>query len=417
MFDQVFRYQHYTQELRTGPLSAYLDEFAHTLFERGHSRRKVRNKFIAIGQLSRWMRRHRLSSQHLNDATLQKFIRAESRRIVSPLSEQGEIASLKLLTKILRNKGILPTKVLEMTGTDVVLNDFGNYLSADCGITPGAIYCYKRYVGFFLKFKFENHGMRWDDINAQDFYRFLLWISRRFAPGTTKLVISGLRSFFRFLKLRGLINFDLATAVPSVPCWRARNLPYYLNKREVEKLLSSIDQSSSLGKRDFAILLLLVRLGLRGCEVANLGLDDLDWTNGEIVINGKGVKKKRLPLPNEVGRALVAYLKVRPKNEKTRHFFLRSFPPYVEFTRGLVGIIVRKALDQANLTPFKSGSHLLRHTAATEMLRKGASLQEIGMVLGHQGIDSTAIYAKVDLASLDPIVRPWPTCGLSGGAQ
>jgi len=172
-----------------------------------------------------------------------------------------------------------------------------------------------------------------------------------------------------------------------------------------------------MGKRDFAILLLLVRLGMRACEVANLTLDDLDWSNGEILINGKGVKRKRLPISNEIGRAIVSYVKVRRQGERIRNLFLRSFPPYGGITNQAIGSMANTVISRAGLKPFKSGSHLLRHTAATEMLRKGASLIEIGMILGHRGVESTAVYAKVDFGDLQPIAQAWPKSSIGGGVR
>jgi len=163
-----------------------------------------------------------------------------------------------------------------------------------------------------------------------------------------------------------------------------------------------------MGKRDFAILLLLSRLGLRACEVAGLSMEDLDWQNGEIVLHGKGVRKKRLPISREVGKALTLYLKIRRQSIVTRKVFLRSVPPYEGISSAHVGMIVRTAIVREGLKPYRLGSHLLRHTAATEMLRKGASLPEIGMILGHRRVDSTAIYAKVDFESLRTVARPWP---------
>lgn len=419
MFDQVFHYKHYTKELTTGSLSPYLDEIAQVLFDRGHSRRKVRNKFITLGQLSRWMKRHKMRSNQLNDAAIQKFIRVEARRVVWPLSDLGAIATLKLLMRMLREKGIIPSpQKAKPSPSELLLDEFADHLSTERGMSAGAIYCYKRYAGFFIDDRFGDRKMEWGAVDSDDVYQFMLRRSRQFTQGTNKLIVTCLRSFFRFLRFSGDVDFDLSRAVPSVPHWRAANLPYYLKPDELRKLLHSIDRSTSIGKRDYAILLLLARLGLRACEVAGLSIEDLDWSNAEIITHGKGTRRKRLPISGEVGDALASYFRVRRRNTKTRKVFLRNFPPYEGITKGLVGMIVRTDLERAGLKPYKRGSHLLRHTAATEMLRKGASLTEIGMILGHRSVESTAIYAKVDFETLFTLVRPWPlSLPLVGGGR
>jgi integrase/recombinase XerD len=206
-----------------------------------------------------------------------------------------------------------------------------------------------------------------------------------------------------------LIAAPLASAVPSAARWSGASLPRGLTRGQVTALLSSCDQRQATGKRDYAILVLLARLGLRAAEAAALRLDDIDWRAGEIVVRGKGRSEERLPLPSDVGAAIAAYLRGRPCRPE-REVFLRACAPLRGLSPDGVSEVVRAASERAGLGSF--GSHRLRHTAATEMLRAGASLPEVAQVLRHRSVATTTIYAKVDHLSLRELAMPWP-----GGEQ
>jgi site-specific recombinase XerD len=223
---------------------------------------------------------------------------------------------------------------------------------------------------------------------------------------------SRLRVFYRFLAMRGHISAPLADTVPTVSAPKLAHLPRYLEARDVEKVLKACDQRTKLGKRDHAILLFLARLGLRASEVARLSLEDIDWSSGEVCIHGKGQRLDRLPLPKDVGAALASYLKIRANATTTRRVFLRSKAPYEGLVAETVGSVVARALTRAQVSAPHRGSHLLRHSLATRMLRKGVSMAQISQVLRHQSPATTAIYAKVDLDALRLLAQPWP-----GGAQ
>jgi integrase/recombinase XerD len=202
-----------------------------------------------------------------------------------------------------------------------------------------------------------------------------------------------------------LIEVPLVWAVPAVADLRDRTLPRGLQPAAVKRLLASCDRRALVGRRDHAILLLLSRLGLRAGEVAAIGLDDIDWRSGLLLVSGKGARHDELPLPVDVGEAIVSYLRRRPRCE-SRALFLGVTAPRTGLNRSTVGWVVRSACDRAGLR--RVGAHRLRHTAATEMLRAGASLAEIGQVLRHREPKTTAIYAKVDRKALTPLARPWP---------
>lgn len=208
--------------------------------------------------------------------------------------------------------------------------------------------------------------------------------------------------------MRGEIGSDLAGAVPTVAAWRLSTVPKGIERGQVKRLLRSCDRRTAMGRRDYAVLLLLARLGLRAGEVAALTLDDIDWKAGEIIVRGKGPRLDRLPLPADVGEAVVAYLHQRP-HCATRRVFVTVRAPIRELAdHRSVGCIVERGLTRAGLDPPRKGAHVLRHALASDMLRRGASLPEIGELLRHRRLDTTAIYAKVDLEALRALSRPWP---------
>jgi site-specific recombinase XerD len=220
------------------------------------------------------------------------------------------------------------------------------------------------------------------------------------------------RSFFRFLFQSGELQVDLSAAVPTVADWRLSTIPKYLIPDEVERVVSSCDRQTSTGRRDYAILLLLARLGLRAGEVVALELDDIDWRAGEILVRGKGLLHDRMPLPVDVGQALTSYLRMDRPACKTRRVFVCMKAPRSGFTGpSTVTTIVRRALDRAGLNPVFKGAHLLRHSLATRMLRSGASMGEIGEVLRHRIPSTTEIYAKLDFEGLRSLAQPWPSFG------
>jgi site-specific recombinase XerD len=261
----------------------------------------------------------------------------------------------------------------------------------------------------FLVERPDNHVLRFDKLRPTDLHGFIVRGAQRRSLGRAKLAVTAMRSFLRFLQQRGILAIDLAAAMPGVANWRLSHLPKTLPPHQVEQLLASCDRDTPAGQRDYAILLLLARLGLRGGEVVAMTLDDLVWECGEIVVRGKGQRLARMPLPPDVGSALANYLRyVRPACA-TRRVFIRMLAPL----RGLRGpsticCIVRRALKRAGVTSDFKGAHLLRHSLATDLLRRGASLDEIGQLLRHSQPITTQIYAKVDIAALRSIGLAWP---------
>jgi integrase len=224
--------------------------------------------------------------------------------------------------------------------------------------------------------------------------------------GAAKGRVAELRSLLRFLYVKGLSEVALATAVPPVAGWRDTGVPAGIASPDAERLLDSCDRTDPGGMRDFAILMLVIRLGLRSAEVARLELDDIDWRAGEIVVRGKARRQDRLPLPRDVGEALSAYLRRGRPSAPIRRMFLARKAPMRAIPPALVVDVARRACARTGLP--RVGAHRLRHTLATEMLRRGATLVAVSQVLRHRDLATTAIYAKVDLANLRRVARPWP---------
>lgn len=250
------------------------------------------------------------------------------------------------------------------------------------------------------------------ELSPADVLGFLLAETERRSRKSAKLLVSALRSLLGFWHVKGLIGRPLAGAVPSVAGWRLAGLPRALGAEQVRALLESCDRSTIAGQRDFAIVTMLVRLGMRSGEVAGLRLDDVDWRAGEIVVRGKGARIERLPLPADVGEAIAVYLRdARPTGFSAREVFVRIKAPRRSLSAGGITQVVVSASKRAGLGEVTA--HRLRHTAATELLRQGAPLHEIGELLRHRSVLTTAIYAKVDRDRLRELARPWPKGGVA----
>lgn len=292
---------------------------------------------------------------------------------------------------------------------EVVLEGYRRYLFEERGLTAAVVGGYvRRWAQPFLRARVGVDG-RLDlaGLMPADVLAFVLAESGRGSRGTARLMVAALRSLFRFLYVEGLVDRPLAEAVPAVASWRLQGLPRGLEAEQVRLLLAGCERGSAVGRRDLAIVLLLVRLGMRRGEVAALELEDLDWRAGELLVCGKGARLERLPLPVDVGGALAEYLRVgRPVGAEDRAVFVRVRPPYRRLSPTGVSAVVMRAAERAGLPPF--AAHRLRHTAACELLRQGASLVEIGQLLRHRTQMSTAIYAKVDRERLRELARPWP---------
>ena len=292
---------------------------------------------------------------------------------------------------------------------DRIERRFTVYLEQERGLASATVGKYLAVARRFLRERFGAEAIRCAEVNSRDVSGFVLRHACEHTPKGAQLMITSLRAFPRFLYLCGETKTNLAAALLAVAQWPMATLPKSLEPEQVESVLAHCERHKAGGQRDYAILLLLARLGLRAGEVVGLTLDDINWDAGELTIRGKGARHHRLPLTQEVGEALATYLdKGRPACT-TRRVFIRTKAPRKGFASSVaIDDIVRRALFRAEVHPSRKGAHLFRHSLACVLLKKGASLGEIGKILRHQRVDTTALYAKVDLASLEALVRPWP---------
>lgn len=387
-----------------GPLRPHVDGFWAELRRRGYAPLSAANLLRVAAQFSRWLDDRRLELGDLAEECVASFLAHRRRQgytqFLSP-------RALGPLLDYLRGVGVVvrPAAVVE-TAIDRLLREYADYLARERCLSAATIRSLTDCAREFAAFRFDAESLRWDQLTASEIADFVRQQTRLWSIGCCKLKVTGLRSLLRFLHVRGDLSRNLADCVPAVAGWRLAWLPRALDPDQVERLFHSADRRSTVGLRDAAIVRLLVRLGLRAGEVAALTLDDLDWRAGEIVVHGKGARRSRLPLPQDVGKQLAAYLRRRRPGAPTRRVFLRSRAPYQGLEPSGVIHAASHALRRAGIT--SGGAHVLRHTAATQMLRKGASLSEIAHVLRHRHVDTTAIYAKVDYAALRTLARPWP---------
>jgi site-specific recombinase XerD len=387
-----------------GPIASYVDRFAKFLAEEGYTRITIERKRWLAADLSGWLKRRGLPLARLNEGKLERFC-AEHRHSI----RRGDVSTGHQLLMWLRGLGLvaaLPQKI-DRTVLGQLTRDYEIFLRSQRGLALLTLKGYMRIVRIFLSDRFKQDEVRIADLRPHDLHRFLLRQVPRGSRSYAKFVVTALRSFLGFLFQRGAIKTDLLAGVPGVANWRLSHLPKALPPDQVEQLLQCCDRSTPSGQRDYAVLLLLARLGLRGGEVLAMTLDDPDWERGEIVVRGKGQRLERLPLPKDVGAALVHYLRhVRPTCS-TRKLFIRLKAPRHGLRVSAICCIVRRALQRAGLNPDLKGAHLLRHSLATNMLRRGASLGEIGQLLRHAHPTTTQIYAKVDIGALRRIALPW----------
>jgi len=290
---------------------------------------------------------------------------------------------------------------------------FEQFLREERALATATIINYVPFIRSFLKERFGKRTIKLSRLCAGDVVRFVQRQARRLHVKRAKLLTTALRSFLQYARYRGEVTVDLAAAVPVVASWSMTSLPRAIAADQVRQLLASINRRTAMGLRDYAILLLLARLGLRAGEVAFIELDDIDWSLGQLSVRGKSGQRSELPLPAEVGKAIAAYLRHGRPDSASRRVFLRAKAPVRGF-RSVCGIgsIVRHSLKRAGIKAPTQGAYLFRHASATEMLRQGASLSEIGEVLGHRHPQTTSIYTKVDISALRTLALPWP-----GGAR
>jgi site-specific recombinase XerD len=362
-----------------------------------------------LGHFNGWLESKGLAAQQIDSSTLERYVccRRKSGKL-----QKGDQAALGRLWRMLR-PGEVGTPSSPPSACQRVLRQFQDYLRQERGLAEATITCYTPVVRAFLAECFPTAIPDFHQLCASTIAEFVQRHAERTTTKHATNAVSALRSFLRHLLHRGAIDTDLAACVPTIATWSLSNVPKFLAAEQIQRVLNSCDRNTAIGKRNYAILLLLARLGLRAGEVVTLTLDDLDWGAGLITLRAKGKRVTQMPLPVEVGAAMADYLRQARPHCSCRRVFIRKNAPWVGFANSVaICSLVDRALKRAGVESAYRGSHLFRHSLATQMLKQGASLPEIGDLLRHRRPDTTAIYAKVDLTSLRSIALPWP-----GGGQ
>jgi integrase/recombinase XerD len=394
----------------TGPLLPYLVGFRVHLVEQGYSADSIDRQFLLMAHVSRWLAGRNLNGVDLTVARGREFLQARrADGYAHPVSMRG----MSPVLEYLRGMGVVPmpeTNTAERQ-MEVLLGGYRRYLVEERGLSASStVPHYVDVAAVFFEHLLIRNPADLGGLAGSQVTDFILSESRRRSAGYTKSVATRLRCLLRYLHVAGLIPNALVTAVPSVASWQLTVLPQAIHAADVARLLKSCDRRRAIGRRDFAILNVLVRLGLRAGEVAALQLNDIDWRLGEVTVHGKGNREDRLPLPHDVGDAIVGWLQRGRPPDASQGVFTRVLAPHRALSaRGISGV-VREACRRAGLPPV--GSHRLRHTVATETLRAGGSLAEVGQLLRQRSAAATSIYARVDRLALSAVVQPWP-----GGAS
>jgi site-specific recombinase XerD len=365
-----------------------------------------------VGGFLSWIASRRGVLADLDERTVEQYLR---HRATKQSIQPGDRSALKRWLSLLREEGAIAPAVLPpLTSHDRIFNQFDAYLRTERGLAPKSIV---RHLPVIRRFLHEVCPAGDDDlgkISQEEVIRYIERHAQDWSPGTAKAMCWSLRAFLRYLHHQGLNPRALADCVPSMRRWKFASLPTFLPAAQVQRALDGCDRATPLGRRDYAILMMLAKLGLRADEVATLTLDDIDWRASELLVRAKGRQRARMPIPPDVGAAIVGYLRNGRLKSACRRLFIRALAPYVGFASGCaITMIAKAALDRVGIKGCAHrGAHIFRHSLATELLRSGATLTEIGQLLRHGSHDTTRIYAKVDIEALRTLSLPWP-----GGAQ
>lgn len=388
---------------KPGRMGPYVTDYRVRLTELGYSSQTIRGMLKVVGSLGRWMELHDVDPSNLDASACVEFINDCRRR---GMRRVPSIRSLDLLLSFLRREGVVGEQSAPSSPVEMLVADYRGWLVADRGLAEATIVRYEKLAHRFLELHLGSDGIDMVSLDGKSIVAFLIRESARLSVGGAKGRVAELRSLLKFLYVRGLTPRLLMTVIPPVAGWHDVGIPKSITAEEVQSLLDHCDRTDPVGIRDYAILMLVARLGLRSIEVSRLQLGDIDWRGGQIVLRGKASREDGMPLPADVGEALSTYLSQARPAAPLRPVFLACKAPLRGIRPDLVSDVTRRACDRAGLP--RVGAHRLRHSLATEMLRRGVKLTDISQVLRHRDLATTAIYAKVDSTTLRSIALPWP---------
>jgi site-specific recombinase XerD len=409
MLERYFKRDQALRRLRAEPTGRYIDDFAETLHTKGYGVWAAQAYLRGAAHLGIWMKRQGFSVTKLDEEVIRVFARhlpschclGKNRGIY----DDAVIGSHHFVDH-LRDTGVIPPGApLEKLPLPTIIDGFERWMRQHRGVCESTLTAYRLILTKLVVAVGETPV----NYNAHVLRRGVELQTSRCGRSWAKLVITTVRMFLRYLAIHNLCDSALVDALPTIAHWKRASCPNYLSKEEVEKLIVACNPATAEGARDRAVILLLVRLGLRAGDIVHLRHADIDWQHGAVHVSGKGRRHSVLPLPQDVGDAILNYVEHWRPDVRDEHVFLRANAPFVPLaSSSAVSSLVNRAARRARLSASRIGAHILRHTAASLMLRKGVSLEAIGRLLRHQSVDTTVLYAKVDVEMLSEIAQPWP---------
>ena len=410
--EELFARRRAQMRMHDGPLGGYIDAFIDSLAAKGYSRDSRRRSAWLVGDFSRWLDQRGIAAPAVDEDLIDAFLRGRKRRR-APRAEDRSTLQRLLAHLVLEGVMCMPSPERTPTAAEQIEAEYVDYMRHERNLAPATIRSNRIEARNLLTSLFADGPVTFDTVAARDVMAHVGRATKACRPNSACRVVGGVRAFLRFALYRGWLDTDMSSCIPAPAVWSRSSIPRSLQDDQVLRTLAQCDRATPSGCRDYAVIVLLARLGLRAGEVVALQLEDIDWHAGELLVRNGQTRVDRLPLPYEVGQALAHYLSEARPRCSSRQIFLRAQAPIEGFSSGTaVAAIVRRALQRAGVDAPSRGAHVLRHTLATQLLREGSSLPEIGEVLRHRQQQTTTIYAKVDFRSLRAIAPSWP-----GGVQ
>lgn len=411
MFEEISRKPHVRRRLEANLLAELIVEYVEHLIGRGHTENVIRAYVSAVEHFGFWLRRTGQAPSAIDATTVTAFMTRHLPWCRCPGRRPRQLIVVRAaLHQLLRISPCPSAAIMAATPVDAAVAEFDLHLLQTCGLAPATRHYFTRYVRELLRERFDRGPVLLESLTLDDITSFVTARAVHLVPGSTLTVIVAIRSFLRYLQLRGLATAHWADGLPRVACWRLAEIPDVLNDRQIHDLLDAFDRATGRGRRDYAIAVCFTHLALRAGEVARISLDDIEWRSRVLTVAaGKGRCADRLPLPTHVLAALADYVRHGRPTTNARAVFVHHRAP-VGTPLGVSGVrsAMRQAYARAGFDPRVTGTHVLRHTAATHLLRAGASMKQVADVLRHRSLDTSAIYAKVDHPALSSVVLPWP---------
>ena len=404
-------------QIRSGPLGRWVDDFVDVLMTRGYATSTVRRYVRAAAIFSAWLDQQRVAAPDVDETLVTRFVTGLSRR-PSPTRPSGRLPDIaygvRLLAAHLWTRGVAarPVPVAALCESEQWLQRFDDYLVQAHGLVVGTRRMYRRYAAALLAECAGAPTPDWSRLTVPTIAAFVQTRASRLGRSSCRSPVKATRAFLRFLAAHGVVPAGIAGAVPTIREWKHARLPRAIADDDVQRVLDAIDETRPNDRRDRAILLLLSRLGLQAAEAVALTVNDIDWHNGVVRVAGKGGKERRLPLPADVGAALVTVLRSRPPVSPPDVIFVTARPPYRRLSGSAVTAIAQGSLRRAGIVVPRPGAHLFRHAFASQMVRRDVPMKTVADLLGHARLETTTIYAKLDRETLATIALPWP-----GGAR